>query len=179
LGEIKAVEPDIEVRLESRLARGEYLDVELRSPLGRTALELKYVTRRADREHQDEPFELADHRALDQRRYDIVKDISRIERYVADDGTANGAVVALTNDPQLWEVPRRAWKERVDAAFRLHEGHLLSGRRSWSSTAGTGTMRGRSAEFELQGAYEVQWRAFAEVPEPFRALVIEVAPVPS
>ncbi|WP_206448104.1 hypothetical protein [Agrococcus sp. KRD186] len=184
--EIQKTLPNAQVRLESRLPRGaddeqvrgaEYIDIEIRSGLARTALELKYITKKWVGQFADEKFELKNHSALDQRRYDILKDLTRIERFVGVDGESrNGAVVVLTNDQALSSVPTRAWGESFDAAFRLHEGVFLSGALAWGAAASVGTTRGRVRQLELGGEYSMTWRAYADDPVSLKALVIEVDP---
>ncbi len=103
--------PDARIRLEYKLFAGEkvYLDIwcELRDRA--TALELKYPTRRASvNSKENERFDLAQHGAQDLTRYDIVKDLVRIERAVETVPNATAAVIVLTNDPSYWNPPSSA-----------------------------------------------------------------------
>ncbi len=59
----------------------------------------------------------------------------------------------LTNDGAYWTESRLL--EPVDAAFRVHEGRVISGALRWAGRTGParGTSRGREAELVLSGAH--------------------------
>lgn len=113
-------------------------------------------------------------RTTDERRYDLVRDVVRVERSVADRSDANGAVVVLASDPALWGSPRPGFERSADAAFRVHDGVVLQGSLGWGPTAGPGTVGGRDARLDLQGQYAVAWMPFADEPIDLRALVIPI-----
>ena len=96
---------DVGVRLERPVPlkgeRGE-VDIWLRERDGPTAVELKYWTRRLELTERGEIFALRDQSANDQRRYDIWKDVARIERLVDQQQAVSGYVIALTNDHLYW-----------------------------------------------------------------------------
>ncbi len=167
---------DIQVRLEYRplgLSGREYLDVLLRSRTGATAIELKYPTRALTVEERGERFELRDQAAHDITRYDVVKDVARIERIVAGGGAEDGVALVLTNDPGYW---RESLRETIDRELRLHEGRMLSGDLGWSQRAGAGTTRGREARQRLSGSYTLEWKPFSRVAgHEFRYLAVHVA----
>jgi len=73
------------VRLETRPAPGVHLDLDFARPdLGRaTAVELKYLTRAWTGVVDGERFELKNHGALNICAYDVVKDVVRVEKFVA------------------------------------------------------------------------------------------------
>jgi hypothetical protein len=164
-----------QVRLETRPSRSVRLDLLAVVEGSRVAIEFTYLLRRFAAEVDHERFELPDHAARDVSRYDIVKDISRLEALVpvvADIGFA----VVLTNDPNYWERSRR--DDVVDAAFHVYEGRELSGSLAWHARAGAGTTRSRETALALRGVYVANWRDFSRIEGSghghFRYLAVEV-----
>lgn len=143
----------------------------------RTAIELKYWTKRLEVDLDGEPFRLRNQGAHDISRYDLVKDIARVERLVHAGVADSGWVVALTNDRNYWSPATRV--DTIDAAFRLSEGRVLSGRLAWADHAGAGTTRTRQRAHELHGSYQMQWRDYSDVASTsagrFRYLALHVA----
>jgi hypothetical protein len=172
--------PTAGVRLECVLMTGRALDVLIRLEDKRVGIELKYLARRFSADHDGEPFALRNQAAQDIRRYDVIKDIVRIEDLIAEGLVATGYVVVLTNDPSYWTPPRTT--TTCDAAFRLNDGRVLTGELRWGPTTGAGTMRGREAAFPLRGKYPLAWREYAHVNDSpggrFRYLLVAV-PEPS
>lgn len=169
--------PDARIRLETRPLRGRsvFLDLLLSLDGVRTAVELKYLVRSLTAEVGDERFELRAQSAHDIRRYDVVKDIARLEAIVGDGAADAGVMVALANDPAYWSAGRDG---TVDAAFRLHDGVILSGTVGWAAHAGAGTMAKRTEALALCGAYEMRWRDYSDTGDRggrFRALVVPVS----
>lgn len=176
--EVRTQNPTVRVRLETRPAPGMRLDLLLTSEDGlrRSAVELKYLTRLWAGEHAGERFELKDQGAQDIRAYDVVKDIVRVEKFVAAMPGSNGAVVCVGNDPSYWVAPSHGRVTNADA-FRLHEGTVLHGARVWGPRTGAGTSRGREEPLVLTGTYRMAWADYSTLPSPrgaFRALVLEV-----
>jgi len=97
--------PSAAVRLETRpLADLRwFLDVAASVEGTRYAFELKYLTRRLEVDIEDERFSLREHSAHDTRRYDVVKDIARLEQIVDGDGADVGCAVVLSNDAGYWQ----------------------------------------------------------------------------
>lgn len=140
----------------------------------RVGLELKYLVRRIDYERNGERFFLRTHSAHDVRRYDVCKDLARLERFIHAGLLDHGFVVVLSNDGAFWREGRPG---TIDAAFRVHDGRVLQGTLAWTNAAGLGTTRGRTGELELTGVYPIRWTDHATVPGPhgvFRTLVLEV-----
>ena len=150
------------------------LDLAATTRDGRLAVELKYWKKRLDLRLGDEHFVLKNQGAHDISRYDFWKDVWRLERLI-DAGLADaGVAIVLTNDPGYW---RRGRDGTIDAAFRLHEGRVASGRLAWSERAGAGTTRGRTSPIDLRGEYVVRWHDYS-VPGPglaFRSLTIPIS----
>jgi len=90
------------------------------------AFELKYKTRAAEVEIAGESFALQDHGAQPLGRYDVLKDVTRLESLVEKSANTRGDVIFLTNDSAYWSEPRSTTDTSV--AFSLHNDRLLSGR---------------------------------------------------
>ena len=127
-------------------------------PIDGIAVELKYVTRKLDVDHDGEAFALRNHSAQDQRRYDFLLDIQRLE-FMRAGGCKAGYAVLLTNDSSYWKGPTT--RDTVDAAFRIHEGRTIAGESAWAERASLGTMKGREPPIRLQGSYRLRWRDFS------------------
>ena len=181
--QLRTAAPTLSVRLEIPLileptsGKRERLDLLISSPSGaRTAIELKYCTDRLDTTVNGERFNLARRAAQDISTYDIVKDIGRIERFIAVGEADSGAVVLLANDPWYWKPPI---SPRVTGAgqFRVHEGAVLAGDRVWQVGSGPGTQRGREMPISLSGSHVCHWVDYSRVDgHLFRVLTIAVPP---
>jgi hypothetical protein len=170
----------LRVRLETRPAPGVRLDLLLSRPdLGtHLVLELKYLTTAWADEVEGEQFALLSQGAQDIRAYDVVKDISRVERFVDQQPGWSGAVLVLTNDPSYWQRPGHGRATNAHA-FRIYEGNQIIGERSWGAKTGIGTMKGREAPIMLSGDYKCSWSEYSALSGPrgrFRLLLITVAP---
>lgn len=177
--QIHQAAPDRQVRLEVNAfpvqERRMFLDIWL--PVEGIAVELKYVTRKLELDQDGEFFTLRDHSAQDQRRYDFLLDIQRLELMRSNDDLCKaGYAVLLTNDSSYWNVP--ANRDTVDAAFRIHEGREISGELAWAGRASPGTVKGRESPIQLRGSYRLSWQEFATFPvKPygrFRYLAVSV-----
>lgn len=176
--EAKERDPGLEVRLETHPEPAVRLDLELIHPGKGTgvAVELKYLTRLWSGSDGRECFKLKNHGASDLRGYDVIKDIRRVERFVAARPGWSGLVIVLTNDATYWR-PRTHGRVTNADAFRLCEGLVLTGERAWGPNTG-GTSRGRETALQLTGTYPLAWADYSSVsPGPagtFRSLVVEV-----
>ena len=173
-------DPVMTVRLETHPEPNVRLDVLLGRPdLERfTAIELKYPTALWVGVADGEKFALKNHGAQDITGYDIVKDVHRVERFVAGKPGWNGAVLVLTNDASYWRAPTHNRITNAHA-FRTYHGVTLSGARAWGPSTGAGTMKNREAVLELRGSYPLQWRNFSRVDGrngEFRLLTINIDP---
>lgn len=171
---------EMRVRLETRPAAGVHLDLAFARPdLGRTTgVELKYLTRAWTGEVDGEQYELKDHGAQDIRAYDVVKDVVRVEKFIAGRPRADGAVIVLSNDPSYWRQAKMNDTSNA-AAFRVSEGTVLTGPRMWGPNTGVGTMKGRVDVLDVRGRYEMRWSEYSRLPgglrgSELRRLVIEI-----
>ena len=155
--------PDLAVRLEYPLPSESgraYADIWLPTREGPIVLELKYWKRNLQVTIDGEEFNLGDQDARDLCRYDFIKDVTRVERLVAEDYARGGAVIAITNDPGYWSQGRRG---TFDAEFRIQEGRRLTGTLRWDSETGDGTKRGREPDLRLLGEHRVVWQHYSTV----------------
>ena len=149
--------PDLAVRLEYPLPSESgraYADIWLRTPEGPIVLELKYWKRNLQATIDGEEFSLGDQDARDLCRYDFIKDVTRVERLVAEGHARAGAVIAVTNDPGYWSRGRQG---TFDAEFRIQDGRRLTGTLRWHPETGPGTRRGREADLRLLGEHQAAW----------------------
>lgn len=135
--EARVLDPSLWMRLETRPEPGVRLDLLLTGDdSAQTAVELKYLVRLWKGDVGGERFELKNQSAQDIRAYGVVKDIVRVERFVARRPGSNGAVVCLANDSSYWRAPGHG-RETNARAFRIHEGTVLEDR------VGTADWRGQ------------------------------------
>ncbi|MDE0331870.1 MAG: hypothetical protein OXL41_08375 [Nitrospinae bacterium] len=165
--------PNDEIRLEYKPFQNERMYLDIWLPGVGVALELKYLTKRLEQRSKQEPFALLDQGAQDIRRYDVLRDVQRLERMVAH--AEVGYAILLTNDPLYWRPPSRP---TIDEDFRLHEGREIAGDMAWSLKAAEGTTNGREKPISLKGSYYCVWRDYfsfgAATNQQFRYLMIEV-----
>ncbi len=161
--------------LEKRMA----IDIWL--PRAKTAIELKYCTRKFDQSVMSERFSLANQLARDIKRYDFLKDIQRMERVVMNYEPANyGLAVLLTNDPLFWEPQTRT--DVVDAEFHIYDGRRIGdSEMRWGKDASDGTKRSREEPIRLSHSYILNWHDYSALGdargERFRYLAVEIPPV--
>ena len=127
-----------------------------------TVIELKCLTALWTGVVEGETYALKKHSAQDDRAYDVVKDLTRVERFVAGRPGWNGLVVALSNNPAYWLRPQHG-RDTNAQAFRLYEGTTLQGVRAWGPRTGMGTMKRREAPLELRGSYVCSWLDYSEL----------------
>ena len=175
---IREHHPGVEVRLEYPVTldgkRG-HVDIRVRDADGPKVVELKYWTRKADLVACGERYQLREQGAQPLFRYDLWKDVERVERLINQEWVG-GYAVALTNEHTYWN---EGQADSIDATFRTHEGHDVRGKLVWGPNAGAGTTRGRKKPIELAGSYVTRWREYS-TREPglpggeFRYLLLDV-----
>jgi hypothetical protein len=175
---IHSENPEARIRLETRPERGIRLDMLITMGGELMAIELKYFVARFEGVVGGERFDLPNQAAQDISRHDFIKDITRVEQFVADGVVDSGWSVALTNDGGHW---RRGTKsDPVDAMFRIHEGRVLMGQLTWGARAGAGTTRSRELPLDLRGTYTCAWTDYSTIarsgvkPVEFRFLAFEI-----
>lgn len=175
------LDPQLQVRLELRPDVGirESVDVMLVRPdLGMaTFIELKYLKAAWSGLVSSEQFDLPNTGAHDIVRYDVIKDIERLERFVDSRPASNGLMLCLTNDSLHWREPI-GMRATIAEAFRIHEGSRVHGIRQWDHRAGPGTTRGRTSPLNLRGQYGLHWLPYSRIDNgrsgEFRILAVAV-----
>ncbi|HZG77585.1 MAG TPA: hypothetical protein VEZ72_17160 [Paenibacillus sp.] len=162
---IRERHPDAKVRLEMKVHGANtkvYLDILVQLE-GRTyAIELKYKPRNLECVIDGEAFELLNQGAQDIGRYDVLKDVQRLETMVAEEIVNEGFLVFLTNDLS-YSSEAKGGDDTVDRDFRLKEGRTLHGTLSWGERAGAGTTKGREAPIILTGHYDLKWVPYSRL----------------
>jgi hypothetical protein len=172
-------DPSAELRLEKRVIDDPRVELDILMVLGgrRYGLELKFPRSKLDVRVARERFVLRAG-APDLDRYDVLRDVARLERLVAEGIVDEGCGVVLTNVPGLWQPPSRSVPASYDA-FRIHEGREVTGTLDWGSTASEGTKTGREHPIVLGGNYHLTWRDYSnESGAQMRCLLIPVEEPP-
>lgn len=180
--QITRMDPTVAIRLERPVRNPGHppvnLDMMLRRGDEQYAVELKYPTARLEATVDGETFLLTAQSAQDTRRYDILKDIARLENIVQSGIAVGGTSLTITNDNSFSLQGRSGTS---DEAFRLHCGRTVSGELRWSERTGAGTMRDREAAINLSGSYLLEWADYSHIEVPkngdFQMLVVEVEPL--
>lgn len=176
--EISKASPQNRVRLEWPLPGSgiRAVDILVSNTAGLMAIELKYMTQSLDCEVAGEPFMLRPQGAQDTRRYDVFKDIARMEEFCAAHEGAQAAVVMITNDPRFWSAPGSK-RETNCINFSLAEGRSATGSLAWGDRTGGGTKKKREASIVLTGQYEIAWNEYSDVGGKFgrfRAAIVDI-----
>lgn len=179
--ELQKILPDAKIRLEYTppFARDMHIDIYITDADGTYPIELKYKSKSIEVVVDDEYFKLKNHSAQDTGRYDYLYDISRIEYLRAlDKRFVAGYAIMLTNEPAYWKKPNPSSSNATDAAFRTHEGRVLTGSLAWAEHTGPGTNRGRTDPIVLDGQYSLHWETFSDIPDAvsglFKICTVEV-----
>lgn len=171
---------DAKIRLEvpsGRFDKRERIDILIKIGNHNYAVELKYKKKKLELDQDGEKFALRGDDAHDVSRYDFIKDISRLEKYVSSIDAATGYAVLLTNDSLYWKESARGVNS---AAFFLHEGRVLdcSGPLAWHDRTGHGTKVGREESLVLHRNYTVSWRDYSIIQDltdgKFRYIVLAI-----
>lgn len=166
--EIKTANEDVQLRLENPLEKGssEALDILVRLKSTKMALELKYICAEleyADHTDGEEVFTLSNQAALDQKRFDVLKDVVRMERFVRMNQDSAAGVVVISNADGMWRGPYK--NNTKDAEFSLREGREVSGKLKWAADTGEGTMKDREDGIDLAGCYYMKWCNYSKIGE--------------
>lgn len=180
---IKKNNPEFEIRLERPVQleminrNGEIITV--RAPIdiividtngNAYPIELKYKTKEAGINLNDENYILADHGAQDVGRYSFRKDIYRIENYKSKNlNYKYGYVLILTNDNKYFE--QNVFEtNRIDKHYSFHNGAKLNHfDLSWNFDKNDKTKEHWSYKKEcfykldLLNGYKIKWEDYSKV----------------
>lgn len=171
--------PQAKIRLEYRPSphNNEHLDIWVSTSEGANAFELKYTTGLFVAEIKGEKFHLANHAALDIRRYDFWKDVQRVESIVDSKSNVVGYALLLTNVKSYWNPGQKL--DSVDESFRVHADRSVTGELKWAMHVAPGTIKGRDHSLHLKGEYTLKWQNYSNLEVPtngqFRYLLIEIS----
>ncbi|KGP91246.1 hypothetical protein N780_08530 [Pontibacillus chungwhensis BH030062] len=163
--EIKESYPDAKIRLEMKVhgvGTKVYLDILAVIDGYKYAIELKYKTKQFDHMLEEEEFSLITQGAQDTGRYDVLKDLVRLEKMVSEGVADEGFLIFLTNDSSYYSINENV--DAIDRKFRIHEGKEIHGTLSWGEQTGKGTMKGREEALSLKGNYTMNWHSYSQFP---------------
>jgi len=154
----------------------ERVDIVADTAQGKVAIELKYLTRELKTNIGGECYRLSNQSAQDMRRYDILRDMERLEKLTRH-GVAAGYMLALSNEPLYWRISR-VRRATNDREFRLHHGRNISGKMQWGPHTSAGTKLQREAPIFLCGHYTMHWHPYSMIrgtrAGEFRYLLVEI-----
>ena len=178
--EIKSEIPEAKVRLEYcpvDIDPSMHIDILVKIGEDIYPIELKYMTKQCDVTVDDERFILKNQGAQDIKRYDFIKDISRVERLSESmDNFKEGYCIAITNDPSYWNTSSN--KNTCDAAFRINHNSIKEGKLEWAAHTGNGTNKNREESLILKNRYDIYWQEYSKIDDSssgqFKYLSIKV-----
>lgn len=156
--------PDFNIRLEFPIAgpANGAIDILVRdADKPYYAFELKYLCQRFEAVLNGDTFALKPQGAQDIRRYDVLKDVVRMEQFSKSHPGVLASVIVLSNDPAYWTGPRS--DKTCDAAFALREGRQARGNLDWLEKTRAGTKQGREKPIKLVGSYEMRWEDYSRI----------------
>lgn len=155
-----------------------HVDVYCSIPGESCVFQLKYKTRAVVVTIGTEIFSLQDHVAQPLGRYDVLKDLVRVEAIVNESHASCGYVIFLTNDSAYWCDSRNV--AGTSDAFSLRDGRIIDGELKWSATTSTGTKRKRGQAIKLAAKYPLHWQDYSRVAvhsyPQFRYLILKARP---
>ena len=162
--QIQQTNPQASIRLELPVrasgSKTVHLDLLVYCDQQRHAIELKYKTAALLANASGEQYSLAGQSAQDTGRYDFLKDIMRLEQYVASNADAVGYAVLLSNDGLYWGDSQRP---RTSTQFSIHEERVITGQLHWEAHASAGSKKGREAPIQCRSSYTCTWNDYSQV----------------
>jgi hypothetical protein len=178
--EIQKAQPGASIRLELPVqvdaSHRIHLDLLVASDQERYAIELKYRTAAMEVDEHGERFSLAAHSAQDTGRYDFLKDIARLEHYVASIPNSMGFAIFLSNDSLYWKEPRQG---TTSEQFSIHDKREIPSKQRFcrASHAGPGSTMGRESPLSFGSSYVCSWQEYSKVGgRQLKYLSLTVAP---
>ena len=159
------------VRLEFPIGNKSIDLVLIDSSKNKIGIELKYKTKESSEEVNGEKYSLKSHGAQDIGRYDVIKDIERLEELIRENKIKLGFVIFLTNDlSYLNKCKGNARK------FSLEEGREITGKLDWGKNTGEGTKKNREKTLKLKNNYKINWINSLTISEKniFKYFILEI-----
>ena len=179
--EIHKIHPQAIIRLEvpsGRQDKRERIDILVTLEYRIYAIELKYKKTKIQISHNNEIFDLKADSAQDISRYDYIKDIVRLERYVSSHPNSIGYAVMLTNDDLYWKESKSGVNSEE---FFLNQGRELNNGISlnWHVNTADGTKKERNTPHNLKRDYIIHWEDYSVISQlpkknKFKYLLLEV-----
>lgn len=178
--EIKSEIPEAEIRLEYcpvDIDPSMHTDILVKIGKDIYPIELKYMTKQCEVTIDNERYILKNQGAQDIKRYDFIKDISRVEKLSETmDNFKEGYCIAITNDPNYWNTSNN--NNTCDVAFRLSHNSTKEGKLEWADHTGNGTKKNREESLILRNRYNIYWQNYSKVNDSssgyFRYLSLKV-----
>lgn len=132
-------------------------------------IEFKYKTKSTSLCHNLKQFKLKGHGAQPLGRYDVLKDLGRIES-----SKRSGYAIFLTNDSLYWRTGSRG----NGADFSLEQGRQVAGLLQWrDSSKITSLGKDRVYPINIKGIYSCNWVEYSRVgQEVFKFLIFAILP---
>ena len=167
----KEFNENFEIRLEFVIG-AKHIDIILiDSDKNKIGIELKYKTKKSLVKIDEEDYNLKSHGAQDIGRYDVIKDIERLEELVTEDKIKLGFVIFLTNDESYMRKVKKNASE-----FSLEDGREITGKMNWGKNTGDGTKKNREKTLSLNGKYKIDWINGSNISDKnnFRYTIFEI-----
>lgn len=169
-------------------------------PREKLAIELKYWTKKLDQPYETENdfYQLRNQKAQNQKRYDFLRDVQKLERLRkpqpdvrGEPNIKRGYVVLLTNEPSYWKCPyachENEHQTNQDRDFHLYKGRKIGNKKlQWRENSKgekpkEGTTKGREDSICLSSPYPyvVKWKLYSDLkikdqPSKFKYLAFRV-----
>jgi hypothetical protein len=152
----------VSIRLEVPISNvGE---VDLLVPTPATVIEFKYKTAGKHIVISEENFALKQHGAQPLGRYDVLKDLWRVEK-----SNLGGFVLFITNDSSYWGPCRGN-----GSSFSLHQGRAIHGRMAWENNSNKKSLGAKRVNpITISGSYVCEWKDYSREGE-FRYLLFSI-----
>ena len=154
--------------------KGIHFDLIIKTKHDTVLVEFKYLTALYSETVNGFDIRVKSHMAMDIRRYDCWKDISRIELFTKNTKVDYGYFVLITNVPGFWKAPTR---ESYDLELRLNEGLHRRGPKKWKEGASEGTVKGRENPIYINNDYYFVYKDFYDSKEKnglFKSLIVPI-----
>jgi hypothetical protein len=155
----------VSIRLEVPISNVGEVDLLVPNPA--TVIEFKYKTSGNVIHVSEEVFALKQHGAQPLGRYDVLKDLWRVEK-----SNLGGYVLFITNDPSYWSQCRGN-----GSSFSLQQGRTIHGKMGWNNTSNKKSLgAGRVYPITISGSYICDWKDYS-LERGFRYLLFSVGRV--